>query len=135
MESQSEKGGSASSARGIISRFMHLLSAQGVEGVTSWGFFLYLARVDKTLYGEVMLALAAGSVAMTVIQFGLYYALVPALGRAERDKAPEILNRANVIRLALFVPSMLAVAGLALYREILVSDWVDSLSSVAWVRT
>jgi O-antigen/teichoic acid export membrane protein len=117
MESQSDKGGSASSARGIISRFMHLLSAQGVEGVTSWGFFLFLARVDSTLYGEVMYALAAGSVAMTVIQFGLYYALVPALGRAERGKAPEILNRANVIKLALFVPSMLAVAGLALYRE------------------
>src|SRR5271157_1542322 len=117
MESQSEKGGSATSARGIISRFMHLLSAQGVEGVTSWGFFLYLARVDSTLYGEVMYALAAGSVAMTVIQFGLYYALVPALGRAERDRAPEILNRANVIKLALFVPSMLVVAGLALYRE------------------
>lgn len=116
MKLGSEKSSSTSSARGIISRFMHLLSAQGVEGVTSWGFFLYLARADETLYGEVMYALAAGSVVMTVIQFGLYYALVPALGRAERDKAPEILNRANVIKLALFAPSMIAVAGVALYR-------------------
>jgi O-antigen/teichoic acid export membrane protein len=116
MKLESEQSSSTSSAKKIISRFMHLLSAQGVEGITSWGFFLYLARVDKTEYGEVMYALAAGSVVMTVIQFGLYYALVPALGRVERDKAPEILNRANVIKLALFVPSMLAVAGVALYR-------------------
>ncbi len=105
-----------SSAKGIISRFMHLLSAQGVEGVASWGFFLYLPRIDSTLYGEVMYALAAGSVAMTVIQFGLYYALVPALGSAERDKAPEILNRVFVIKIALFIPSMLVVAVLALYH-------------------
>jgi O-antigen/teichoic acid export membrane protein len=116
MKLESEKGGSGSTAKRIISRFIQLLSAQGVEGVTSWGFFLYLARVDETLYGEVMYALAAGSVAMTVIQFGLYYALVPALGSAEREKTPEILNRANVIKLALFVPSMIAVAGVALYR-------------------
>lgn len=116
MQLESEKGSSVSSAKGIISRFMHLLSAQGVEGVASWGFFLYLARLDSTLYGEVMYALAAGSVAMTVIQFGLYYALVPALGSAERDKAPEILNRVFVIKLALFMPSMLVVAVLALYR-------------------
>lgn len=116
MESQAEKGGSASSARGIISRFMHLLSAQGVDGATSVAFFLYLAWVDTTLYGEVMYALAAGSVVMKVIQFGLYYPLVSALGRAGRDKAPEILNRVNVIKLILFGPSMLAVAGIGFYR-------------------
>ncbi|MGB6067538.1 MAG: polysaccharide biosynthesis C-terminal domain-containing protein [Desulfomonilaceae bacterium] len=97
---------------------MHLMSAQTVEGVTSWGFFVYLTWVNSTLYGEVMYALAAGSVAMIVIQFGLYYALVPTLGRAERDKAPEILNRVNVIKLALFVPSMIAVACISFYRGI-----------------
>ncbi|MGO9570659.1 MAG: polysaccharide biosynthesis C-terminal domain-containing protein [Desulfomonilaceae bacterium] len=116
MESESGKGSSASSARGIISRFMHLLSAQGVDGATSVGFFLYLAWVDTTLYGEVMYALAAGSVVMKVIQFGLYYPLVSALGRSERNKAPEILNRVNVIKLALFGPSMVVVAGISLYR-------------------
>ncbi len=118
MESGSVKGGSASSAREIARRFMHLMSAQTVEGVTSWGFFVYLTWVNSTLYGEVMYALAAGSVAMIVIQFGLYYALVPTLGRAERDKAPEILNRVNVIKLALFVPSMIAVACISFYRGI-----------------
>jgi O-antigen/teichoic acid export membrane protein len=104
------------SEKGIISRFIHLLSAQGVEGATSMAFFLYLAWLDATLYGEVMYALAAGSVVMKVIQFGLYYPLVSELGRADREKAPEILNRVNVIKLALFCPSMLAVAGVSLHR-------------------
>ncbi len=116
MQSTSEKGGAGTSAKEISRRFMHLMSAQTVEGIAVWGFFVYLTWVNSTLYGEVMYALAAGSVVMIVIQFGLYYALVPALGRAERDKAPEILNRVNVIKLALFIPAMIAVAGISFHR-------------------
>ncbi len=48
-----------------------------------------------------MYAVAAGTVLLKVVQFGLYYPLVPLLGRADEQSKPEILNRANIIRLPL----------------------------------
>jgi O-antigen/teichoic acid export membrane protein len=115
MKSSAEKP-APSSEKGIIGRFMHLLSAQGAEAVSSTIFFLYLAWLNETIYGEVMLALAAGSVAMKVVQFGLYYPLVSDLGGAPPEKAPEILNRVNIIKLALLGPTLLAVVAIVFYR-------------------
>lgn len=105
-----------SSAKGIIGRFVHLLSAQGVEAVLSTIFFLYLARLDTTIYGEVWYAIAAGSVVLKVVQFGLYYPLVSDLGGAAPEKSPEIINRVNIIKLALLGPTMLAVVAMIFYR-------------------
>jgi O-antigen/teichoic acid export membrane protein len=108
---------STSSEKSILARFAHLLSAQGVEGVASFLFFnLYLAWLDTSFYGEVMYAMAAGSIVMKVVQFGLYYPLVSDLGSAEPDKAPEVLNRVNVIKLALLAPCMAAVLATIWYR-------------------
>ncbi len=104
------------SEKGIIRRFLHLVFAQGAEGIVSALFLLYLPRVDATLYGEVMYALAAGSVLRMVVQFGLYYPLVAHLGSVERAKAPEMLSRVNIIKLCLLVPAQAFVAGLAVYK-------------------
>lgn len=100
----------------IIARFANLLFAQGVEGIASTVFFLYLAWLDRSVYGEVMYAMAAGSVLMKVVQFGLYYPLVSDLGSAEPGKTPEILNRVNVIKLVLLAPCMAAIFGTIMYR-------------------
>ena len=116
MPSDQDRSTVMPSEKGIIGRFAHLLSAQGVEGLGSALFFLYLAWLDSTLYGEVMYAIAAGAVVMKVVQFGLYYPLVADLGEAEKDTAPEIINRVNLIKVALLVPSMLAVWGVAFYQ-------------------
>jgi len=107
---------SAPSERGIFTRFAHLLSAQVVEAVATTLFFLYMARVDSTLYGGVMYAMAAGSIVTKVIQFGLYYPMVTALGEAGAEKAPEIINRVNAIKLGLLFPCMLAVMGIGFHR-------------------
>ena len=115
MTSGSEKA-AASTEKGIVRRFLHLLSAQGAEAVSSTIFFLYLAWLDSSVYGEVMYAIAAGSVVMKVIQFGLYYPLVSDLGGAPSEKAPEILNRVNIVKLALLGPTLLTVIGIILYR-------------------
>jgi len=48
------------SERTILGRFAHLVSAQGVDGVASIVFFLYLAWLDKSIFGSVMYAMAAG---------------------------------------------------------------------------
>lgn len=101
---------------GIIGRFIHLLSAQTVDGVLSFLFLaLYLPRLGDVVYGEIMYAIAAGAIVMKVVQFGLYYPLVSDLGGAEKDKAPEILNRVNIIRAVLTAASGGAVAVAALF--------------------
>jgi O-antigen/teichoic acid export membrane protein len=104
------------SEKGIQSRFMALLSAQGVDGIGNMLFFLYLAWLDTAVYGAVMYALAAGSLVMKVIQFGLYYPLISDLTAADQAKAPEILNRVNIIKLGLFGPCMFLVLCTGFYR-------------------
>jgi O-antigen/teichoic acid export membrane protein len=108
----------SSTEKTILSRFLHLLSAQGAEGAFSALFFLYLSWVNATLYGEVMYALAAGAIVMKVVEFGLYYPLVRELGAADRFQAPEIIGRVNLIRLALVAPVMVTVAGVAIFRQL-----------------
>lgn len=112
-----QKPSHKSSQSSIVSRFAHLLSAQGLEAGFTTIFFLYLAWLDSTLYGQVMYALAAGGIVMKVIQYGLYYPLVAELGTASPQEAPEILNRVNVIKLLLMIPAMLVVVGTAVYRK------------------
>ena len=110
-ETQQKKGG------GILGSFGRLLSAQGVEALLSTLFFLYLAWQDSEAYGAVMYALAAGTLVNKVVQFGLYYPLVSDLGNATPESRPGILNRVNIIKLILLVPSMLTILGIAYYRH------------------
>lgn len=103
-------------ARSILVRFSHLFSAQVVEGVASAGFFLYLAWLDSTLYGEIMYALAAGSLVGKMVQYGLYYPTVSDLSRAEGEDSTAILNRVNIIKLIMLGASM-AVIGVLAYTK------------------
>lgn len=114
MTSESNTVHESTSARRLIGRFSHLLYAMGVEGVLSALFFIYLTWLDATVYGEVMYAIAAGSIVLVGMRFGLYYPIVAELGKG--NNTPEIINRANIIRLGLFAPIMIAVWALAAYR-------------------
>lgn len=116
MASEDDKTVHPPPEKGILGRFAHLLSAQTVEGVASTLFFLYLAWLDATLYGEVMYALAAGAVVMRVVLFGLYYPLVADLGAAEKDETPAIISRVNVIKFGLLIPAMVAIVGTAYFK-------------------
>jgi O-antigen/teichoic acid export membrane protein len=116
MTSDSRENSPSTSAKGIIGRFLHLLSAQVVEGIASALFFIYLARLDPTMFGGIMYALAAGGVVMKVVQYGLYYPLVGDLGSARRSQAPEILCRVNVIKITLLIGAMICIWGMALFR-------------------
>ncbi|MFC1835817.1 oligosaccharide flippase family protein [Thermodesulfobacteriota bacterium] len=117
MESSSNPKPETSAPKRIISRFAHLLSAQGVDGILSALFFLYLAHLDSTLYGEVMYGLAVGSGVFTVVLFGLYYPLVNDLGGADKSAAPEIVNRVNILRMGLFLVAMTVIFAMALLGE------------------
>lgn len=87
-----------------------------VEGVGSIFLFLYLAWLDSTFYGELMYAAAAGGVITKVVQYGLYYPLVGDLSAADSEKAPDIINRVNVIKLGLFAPAMLVILTMSLFK-------------------
>jgi O-antigen/teichoic acid export membrane protein len=53
---------------------------------------------------------------MKVVQFGLYYPLVSDLGGAKPEQPPEILNRVNIIKLALLGPTLLVLIAMIYYR-------------------
>ncbi|MBI5571431.1 MAG: hypothetical protein HY914_15920 [Desulfomonile tiedjei] len=118
MTNHAEPPAQASSGKRIIRRFAYLLSAQGVEGLGSAAFFLYLAWVNSTMYGEVMYALAAGAIVWKVVQFGLYYPMVHELGEAKDGETAQIVRRVNIIKAFLLTVCMLFVTGLAWYREL-----------------
>jgi O-antigen/teichoic acid export membrane protein len=103
------KTSESSVMKAIVSRFAFLLSAQGVEGVATTLFGLYLAWLDATLYGEVMYAVVAGGILFKVVQYGLYYPLVGDLAKTEQEGVPEIINQVNIIKVLLLVVSMLVV--------------------------
>jgi O-antigen/teichoic acid export membrane protein len=121
----SETGTPPVTTRRILGRFGHLLSAQGVEGITSAGFFLYLAWLNSAAYGQVMYAMAAGAMVMKVVQFGLYIPVVADLTKLPAEETPGLLNQANLIKLILLIPSMAVVAGLALAR-----GFSDSMTAI-----
>lgn len=106
------------SQSGIISRFVSLLSAQGVDGAVGGLFFLYLAWVNASDYGQIMYALAAGSIVFTVVQFGLYYPLVSELGASSKEQTPSIINRVFLIKLALLIPALMGVFFIAWQRSL-----------------
>ena len=111
-----QKASQPTSAKKILGRFAHLLSAQGMEGLFSTIFFLYLAWINAEVYGEVMYALAVGAIVAKVVHYGLYYTLVGYLSKAHNDDIPEILNRTNLIKVVLLLASMAVVVEFCFYR-------------------
>lgn len=97
---------------GPLSRFSRLLSAQVVEALLSTIFFLYLAWQNAAVYGEIMVALAAGSLVKKMVGFGLYYPLVKDLARQGADRAPVLLGRVSLIKLVLLALTVFIVWGL-----------------------
>jgi O-antigen/teichoic acid export membrane protein len=99
-------------ARGLAGRFLRLAGAVGVEGALSAGFLLYLAWRDSDMYGALMYGLAAAVIIYKVVQLGLYYPLVTALGEVPRDEAWRLVVPVAVVRLVL---SLVALAVLGLF--------------------
>jgi len=104
------------SPKRILSRLGHLLLAVGVEGIFTAVFFLYLAWLDVTFYGEVMYAVAAGGIVIKVVQYGLYYSLVIELGGGDEIETQKALSRVNVIKVVLLGLCMAFITGLCLYK-------------------
>lgn len=91
------------------------MSAQVLDGIVSALFFLYLAWLDSTFYGELMYAIAVGGVVKMIAQYGLYYPMVSDLSKAEGKAVDRILNQVNVIKLVMLSLVMPFVLGMAVF--------------------
>lgn len=125
MNSANQRHSDPTLSKRILSRLSHVLSAQLVETIVSAGFFLYVAWLNQTVYGEIMYALATGVMVLRVVQYGLYYYLIGALNETPREMVPGILNRVNMIKFALLLPCLASIWVLALFSGF--------TSEMAWI--
>jgi O-antigen/teichoic acid export membrane protein len=112
----------------LTARFLRILAAVGVEGALGAGFLLYLAWHNAALYGAFMYGLAAGAIASSVVQAGLYYPLVRDLAQVPRDAAQALVAKVLRLRLALAVVATAAVTAIAAWQAVPVSTAVVSAS-------
>lgn len=114
-----KKSASSTHQDSILSRLAYLLSAQVVEGALSTVFFLYLAWINASDYGQVMYSMAGGAVVQTIIQFGLYYPLVSKLGNVKGPETQKLIISVQIIKCGLFALCFVGV---------LIFAWLQKLS-------
>lgn len=92
----------------ILPKLGYLLSARWLREALQAAFFIYLARVSATTYGEFMLALGLGSILLFLAEFGLNLPLVSRL--AARDQDPgEALTQVSLLRALLLILGLIGV--------------------------
>ena len=94
----------------ILRKFAYLLSARWVRDACQTVFFIYLARLSATTYGEFMLALGLGSILVLVAEFGLNLPLVTLLSRKDRDPG-EALGQVTLLKGTLLFLTLGGVVG------------------------
>jgi len=92
-------------SHGIIGKFLHLASAQTIRDVLHTVFFIYLARVNQSHYGEFQLAFQTAMIVLFLGEFGLNQPMVVALSRKWGDKG-QVLAQYGLIKTALFLAGM-----------------------------
>ncbi len=83
------------SSHGVLRKFAYLLSAHWVREGLAALFMISLARHNTTTYGEFMLALSVGQIALFVA--GLNQHLVPLLVRKENEQG-DILVQVSMLK-------------------------------------
>jgi O-antigen/teichoic acid export membrane protein len=105
-----------SASPGILKKFAYLLSARWVRDACQAGFFIYLARVSASTYGEFMLALGLGSILVLVAEFGLNLPLVSLLSQKDGDPG-KALERVTFLKSGLLALALLGVVGFMHWQE------------------
>jgi O-antigen/teichoic acid export membrane protein len=84
----------------IVAKLASLLSARWFMEILQALFFIYLARISTSTYGEFMLAINLGTIIRLIAEFGLNVPLVGLL--TQRDQhAKEFLNQVLVLKAGL----------------------------------
>jgi O-antigen/teichoic acid export membrane protein len=100
----------------ILSKIAYLLGARWFQEALQTVFFIYLARVSATTYGEFMMALGLGSILLMVAEFGLNLPFV-GLVAGSREKVDGILSQVLILKGLFFL--------LALGGALVFSLWQD----------
>lgn len=95
-------------SHGIIGKFLHLASAQTIRDVLHTCFFIYLARVDQSHYGEFQLAFNTAMIVLFLGEFGLNQPLVSSLSKKYGNKG-DILAQYTLIKGLILVLGWLGV--------------------------
>uniref|UniRef100_A0A7V6A201 Polysaccharide biosynthesis protein n=1 Tax=Desulfobacca acetoxidans TaxID=60893 RepID=A0A7V6A201_9BACT len=90
----------AAGSHRIFAKLASLLSARWFMEILQALFFIYLARISTSTYGEFMLAINLGTIIRLIAEFGLNVPLVGLLTQKERD-AKEFLNQVLVLKAGL----------------------------------
>jgi O-antigen/teichoic acid export membrane protein len=84
----------------IFAKLASLLSARWFTEILQALFFIYLARISTSTYGEFMLAINLGTIIRLIAEFGLNVPLVGLLTQKDQD-AKEFLTQVLVLKAGL----------------------------------
>jgi O-antigen/teichoic acid export membrane protein len=84
----------------IFAKLASLLSARWFMEILQALFFIYLARISTSTYGEFMLAINLGTIIRLIAEFGLNVPLVGLLTQKDQD-AKELLTQVLVLKAGL----------------------------------
>jgi O-antigen/teichoic acid export membrane protein len=94
----------------IFAKLASLLSARWFMEILQALFFIYLARLSTSTYGEFMLAISLGSILRLIAEFGLNLPLVGLLSQKEGDPQT-VLSQVLVLKTGLLSLAYLGAVG------------------------
>ena len=100
----------------IFSKLASLLSARWFMEILQAIFFIYLARVSTSTYGEFMLAISLGSILRLITEFGLNLPLVGFLSQKDGDPQ-EFLTQILILKTGLLTLAYLGAVGFVTWQQ------------------
>jgi len=103
-------------SHGILGKFLHLASAQTIRDLLHTAFFIYLARMDQSHYGEFQLAFNTAVIVLFLGEFGLNQPLVSSLSKKFGHKG-DILVQYTLIKATILVLGWLGVTAFVMQQR------------------
>ncbi len=100
----------------IFAKLASLLSARWLMEILQTLFFIYLARLSTSTYGELMLAISLGSIIRLIAEFGLNLPLVGLLSQKEGD-AQGVLSQVFILKTGLLILAFLGAVGFVYWQQ------------------
>lgn len=111
----------------IFAKLASLLSARWFMEILQALFFIYLARLSTSTYGEFMLAISLGSILRLIAEFGLNLPLVGLLSQKDGDPQA-VLTQMLVLKTGLLSLAYLGAVGFVHWQ-----GYSDSLRNFALI--
>jgi O-antigen/teichoic acid export membrane protein len=100
----------------IFAKLASLLSARWFMEILQAIFFIYLARLSTSTYGEFMLALSLGSILRLIAEFGLNLPLVGLL--SQKDEDPQaVLSQMLILKTGLLFFAFLGAVAFVHWQD------------------